>query len=119
MKLIHFQSLVLAITTGTGIAAAGPVIRQDRPAGDWQSECLPIGNGRLGAMTFGGIEKEHIQFNEDSVWIGDATNSRGSPYTNKLRAARNRSGSTAFSNSAPTNSHSNTPLGACSSTFVT
>ncbi|MFZ9936432.1 MAG: glycoside hydrolase family 95 protein [Luteolibacter sp.] len=71
MKLIHFQSVVLAITTGTGIAAAGPVIRQDQPAGDWQSECLPIGNGRLGAMTFGGIEKEHIQFNEDSVWIGD------------------------------------------------
>ena len=41
------------------------------PADDWQSECLPIGNGRMGAMIYGGIDKEHIQFNEDTVWIGD------------------------------------------------
>lgn len=47
------------------------IIRQAAPAEDWQSECLPIGNGRLGAMIYGGVEKEHIQFNEDSVWIGD------------------------------------------------
>ncbi len=43
----------------------------DKPATDWQKEALPIGNGRLGAMVFGGVEKEHIQFNEDTVWIGD------------------------------------------------
>ena len=35
------------------------------------TEALPIGNGRLGAMIFGGVEREHIQFNEDSLWIGD------------------------------------------------
>jgi alpha-L-fucosidase 2 len=39
------------------------------PAGDWL-EALPVGNGRLGAMVFGGIEKERIQFNEDSLWTG-------------------------------------------------
>jgi alpha-L-fucosidase 2 len=47
------------------------VIRQDRPARDWQSEALPIGNGRLGCMIFGGVGQEHIQFNEDTLWIGD------------------------------------------------
>lgn len=47
------------------------IIRMDSPASDWESECLPIGNGRLGAMIYGGIEREQIQFNEDSVWTGD------------------------------------------------
>ncbi len=33
-------------------------------------EALPIGNGRLGAMVFGGAEEERIQFNEDTLWTG-------------------------------------------------
>lgn len=40
-----------------------------QPAEDWM-EALPIGNGRLGAMIFGGIETEHFQLNEDSMWPG-------------------------------------------------
>ncbi len=40
-----------------------------RPAADW-NEALPIGNGRLGAMIFGGIEGERIQLNEDTLWAG-------------------------------------------------
>ena len=31
---------------------------------------LPVGNGRLGAMVFGGISVERIQLNEDSCWSG-------------------------------------------------
>jgi len=41
------------------------------PAGDWQRQALPLGNGRLGCMVFGEIGTEHIQFNEDSLWTGD------------------------------------------------
>ncbi|QDV80230.1 glycosyl hydrolase family 95 catalytic domain-containing protein [Botrimarina mediterranea] len=47
------------------------VLRYDRPAKDWQSEALPLGNGRLGCMVFGGVPRERLQFNEDSLWIGD------------------------------------------------
>ena len=32
---------------------------------------LPIGNGRMGAMLFGGVDRERIQFNENSLWSGD------------------------------------------------
>ena len=39
------------------------------PAKEWV-EALPVGNGRLGAMVFGGTEQERIQFNEDTVWTG-------------------------------------------------
>ena len=47
------------------------ILWYDQPAKIWQKECLPIGNGHLGGMIFGGVKEEHIQFNEDSVWIGD------------------------------------------------
>jgi alpha-L-fucosidase 2 len=40
-----------------------------QPATKWV-EALPIGNGRLGAMIFGGTADEHLQFNEDTVWTG-------------------------------------------------
>ncbi len=41
----------------------------DKPASKW-IEALPVGNGRLGAMVFGSVEKERIQLNEGSVWAG-------------------------------------------------
>ena len=40
-----------------------------QPATEW-TEALPIGNGRLGAMVYGGIEQEHLQLNEDTLWSG-------------------------------------------------
>ncbi|WP_328885543.1 glycosyl hydrolase family 95 catalytic domain-containing protein [Streptomyces sp. NBC_00316] len=40
------------------------------PAMDWQSQALPIGNGRLGAMLFSNPSEERIQFNEQSLWGG-------------------------------------------------
>lgn len=42
----------------------------EKPAINWMKEALPIGNGYMGAMFFGGIEEEHIQFNEESLWTG-------------------------------------------------
>ena len=47
------------------------VLWYDSPAKEWQEDCLPIGNGHLGCMIYGGVQNEHIQFNEDSLWIGD------------------------------------------------
>ena len=44
-------------------------LRYDQPAEQW-TEALPVGNGRLGAMIYGGVHGEHIQFNEDTVWKG-------------------------------------------------
>lgn len=39
------------------------------PAGQWE-EALPIGNGHMGAMIFGGVVNERIQFNQDTLWTG-------------------------------------------------
>ena len=40
-----------------------------QPAAVW-TEALPVGNGRLGAMIFGGVEKELLQLNEATFWTG-------------------------------------------------
>jgi alpha-L-fucosidase 2 len=47
----------------------GPVLFYRQPAREWV-EALPIGNGRLGGMVFGGVPAERIQLNEDTFWSG-------------------------------------------------
>lgn len=45
------------------------VLWYEAPAASWV-EALPLGNGRLGAMVYGGPEVERLQLNEDSIWAG-------------------------------------------------
>ncbi len=42
----------------------------NKPATDWY-EALPIGNGTLGAMVFGGIKTEQLQLNENTLYSGE------------------------------------------------
>jgi alpha-L-fucosidase 2 len=46
------------------------VLWYDKPADKWD-QALPVGNGRLGAMVHGGARREHLQFNEDTLWTGE------------------------------------------------
>ncbi len=66
--------LVLIITTTaccTGVKKETNLsLWYNQPATDWQSEALPIGNAHTGAMFFGGVEKEQIQFTEGTLWSG-------------------------------------------------
>ena len=48
------------------------------PAVEWE-EALPLGNGRLGMMVFGGIEEERVQLNEESFWTGWETRDNYNP----------------------------------------
>jgi alpha-L-fucosidase 2 len=43
----------------------------EKPAKECMNEALPIGNGRLGAMVMGKVDREQIVLNEDSLWTGD------------------------------------------------
>lgn len=43
------------------------ILDYSAPAARWE-EALPVGNGRLGAMVFGGVDRERIQLNEDTLW---------------------------------------------------
>jgi alpha-L-fucosidase 2 len=50
-------------------AHAASLLWYRRPATQWV-EALPLGNGRLGAMVFGGVVEERLQLNDDTLWSG-------------------------------------------------
>jgi alpha-L-fucosidase 2 len=66
---------LVAVAGAPGILAAeneywaGLKLWYRQPAKVW-TEALPVGNGRLGAMVFGGVQKERLQLNEVSLWSG-------------------------------------------------
>ena len=47
-----------------------PILWYDKPAEAWTA-ATPIGNGRMGAMIFGGVERERIQINDDTLYSGE------------------------------------------------
>ena len=76
---------LLGATCVCGKLAAGPnpgtlSLWYDRPAARWE-EALPLGNGRLGVMVYGGCVREELQINEETIWAGG-------PHNNVNPAAR-------------------------------
>jgi alpha-L-fucosidase 2 len=65
-----FFAALVAMAPATAAPALSPTLWYAAPAADWEREALPIGNGAMGAMIFGGVAEEHIQFNEKSLWTG-------------------------------------------------
>lgn len=61
-------------------ADAGNTLWYDKPAVAWE-EALPLGNGRSGAMVFGGVLTERLQLNDNTLWSGypDAGNNVNAP----------------------------------------
>ena len=74
-----YIAIVLAIFFTFNSGFAGPLPPEQsgtnlqlwfrQPAAQW-TEALPVGNGRLGAMVFGGVSREHLQLNLDTLWAG-------------------------------------------------
>ena len=69
VKRIVAVSGLLPFVAGAAVAAAPLTLDYDAPAATW-NEALPLGNGRLGAMVFGGPGAERLQLNEDTLWDG-------------------------------------------------
>ena len=76
----RFGALLLSLAAACATDAAPSAdltLRYDAPAHEtaqgWEREALPVGNGRLGAMVFGQVGREHLQFNDVTLWTGDAT----------------------------------------------
>ena len=66
--------LLLLLLVSSFVSGQDLKLWYSQPAQNW-SEALPIGNSRLGAMVYGGIEREELQLNEETFWAG-------SPYNN-------------------------------------
>lgn len=70
----NFLSLMLlcalfSATEASDLDKNSTLMWYDTPAETW-TEALPIGNARMGAMVFSGVENERIQFNEYTIWTG-------------------------------------------------
>ena len=64
---------ILLLGAGLSMAQGNPSSKlwYKQPAQKWSADALPIGNGRMGAMLYGGVTQDRIQFNEQSLWSGD------------------------------------------------
>jgi alpha-L-fucosidase 2 len=78
MKTIALALILLLTSIAATATAAAPAPAESakdltlwyaKPAAKWE-EALPVGSGRMGAMVFGGVGEERIQFNEDTLWTG-------------------------------------------------
>lgn len=86
-KLILFAAVTAAATAVSAGAAAPLKLTYDTPARDWMTEALPIGNGYMGAMFYGTMMADTIQFTEESLWEGGpVTGSKANDGGNKIGA---------------------------------
>lgn len=71
-RLIPITLCVFCLIFSSPLFASDPSMTLwfDHPAIDWEKEALPIGNGAMGAVFMGGVEKEVLQFNEKTLWEG-------------------------------------------------
>ena len=90
-NLLRLALLALCPTLAVGQSAL--TLHYHKPASEW-TEALPIGNGRLGAMIFGGVNEELIQLNEATLWSGGPVDNNVNPkayeFLSSARAALSR-----------------------------
>jgi alpha-L-fucosidase 2 len=86
-KLTLVIAAVMAVSAAVLSAQSDLALVYNRPAEKW-TEALPVGNGRIGAMVFGGLEDERLQINEDTLWGGgphDYTNPGAYAHLDEIR----------------------------------
>ncbi len=82
-KKLKFILGVLSCVTVVQSPAQETSLWYDAPADEWMKS-LPVGNGRVGAMVFGGVDEETVALNESSMGPGNMTRTKRS-----LSAGRN------------------------------
>ena len=68
-SLVAISIAMMACAQPAKVAGDQERLWYDAPAGRWL-EALPLGNGQMAAMVFGGIADETIQLNESTFWSG-------------------------------------------------
>src|ERR1035437_5832092 len=87
-NLFPFGLYLFVLLLPPMVKAQQQVLWYNKPAEKW-TEALPIGNGRMGAMIYGGITDEHLQFNESTLLTGGPRNDQrevASKYLPQIRA---------------------------------
>ena len=77
-KILVFLAAALLAAGCGSVDESALVLRYDAPASFFE-EALPLGNGRLGAMIYGGTEDERISLNDITLWTGQPDRGAGHP----------------------------------------
>lgn len=86
--VVAVASLALYLVSPAATAGSVPLkLWYKQPASRWE-EALPLGNGRIGAMVYGGVQEETIQLNEDTFWAGGPHNNLNLSALNALPEIR-------------------------------
>jgi alpha-L-fucosidase 2 len=80
-KILTFSMFAISM------ASAADALWYRQAANNW-NEALPIGNGRLGGMVFGGVLSDQIQLNEDTIWAGEKRDRNNPEAANSLPEIR-------------------------------
>ena len=86
-KILFTAGLITLAVTSLRAQQRNLTLWYQQPAQKW-TDALPIGNGHIGAMIYGGIQTEQIQFNEATLWTGRPRNYNRKdafPYLNPIR----------------------------------
>jgi alpha-L-fucosidase 2 len=70
-KYVCIAIIAVLVSIPGSVIAADLTLKYDKPAENWETQALPIGNGRMGAMLFGGLPQDRVQFNEITLWTGN------------------------------------------------
>ena len=90
-KILFTAGLITLAVTSLPAQQRNLTLWYQQPAQKW-TDALPIGNGHIGAMIYGGIQTEQIQFNEATLWTGRPRNynrKNAFPYLNPIRTLLN------------------------------
>ncbi|CAN5672519.1 hypothetical protein BH10BAC2_BH10BAC2_46760 [soil metagenome] len=89
-KIFYFLAVIINRCCITAKAQDANTIWYTKPAINF-NEALPIGNGRMGAMIYGGVQSEYISLNEQTLWFGGPNikwnNTEAKNYLPLVRAA--------------------------------
>ncbi len=87
MKIKHFVvGLVLIVESNFDLLAQENYLQYSKPATLFE-EAIPIGNGRIGAMVYGGIDKERLSLNDITLWTGEPVLANHNPEAYKTLPA--------------------------------
>ena len=94
MKKMGIGTIAVLLVILKGMAQNDPYLKlwYIKPATPWE-EALPLGNGKTGAMVFGGVAKERFQLNDNTLWSGypqDGNNPNGPTILPRVREAVSR-----------------------------
>ncbi len=87
-KFWHGLILTLAITMSYAAETTSEVLWYNSDAGNTFTNAIPIGNGYMGGMIYGGVEKDVINLNEGTVWSGGPGDNNKAGAADKLSAVR-------------------------------